>query len=96
LPAIQSEQTAEQVAYYLVLEFGDPIYSATITIPDAAGWSVIDEIDPDQVPTAGAALQTKAIETAPEATVIRAATEEGLGEAIQRIQSRLEATETKV
>lgn len=96
LPAIQSEQTAEQVAYYLVLEFGDPIYSATITIPDSAGWSVIDEVAPSQVPTAGAALQTKAIETSPEATVIRAASEEGLDEAIQRINSRLAAAETKV
>jgi len=96
LPSIQSEQTAGQVAYYLVQLFSDPVYSATITIPDSAGWSVIDEVNPSQVPTGGAALQTKAIETTPEATVIRAATEEGLGEAIQRIQQRLAAAETKV
>ena len=96
LPAIQSEQTCEQVAFYLVSQFGSPIYTATITIPDSAGWSVIDEVNPSQIPTAGVALETKRIETTPEATVIQAGTQAGLDEAISRIQQRLAATEDKV
>jgi len=96
LPAVQSEQTARQVAYITVQKFGEPVYTATFTIPDAAGWSVIDEIDPSRIPTAGTRLQTRNIETTPEATIVQSATEESLSSFLQRVSQRLSATETKV
>jgi hypothetical protein len=95
LPAIQSEQAAGQVAFILVNKFSDPVFEATVTIPDDAGWSVIDEIDPSRLPT-DQPLQTQSIATFPGSTVIQLESQDSLSEVVSQIQRRLSQTETRV
>lgn len=95
LPEIQSEQAAGQVAFILVNKFSDPVFEATVTIPDDAGWSVINEIDPSRLPT-DQPLQTQSIETSPGPTVIQLESQENLSEVVSQIQRRLSQTETRV
>jgi hypothetical protein len=96
IPSLQSSQTAEQLAFVLVDKFGSPVYSATATIPDTVGWSVIDEIDPDRIPAAGNRLQISSLTTTPEAVVADLANRERVDEFLGRVQSRLSRTETRV
>jgi hypothetical protein len=95
LPAIQSEQAAGQVAFILVNKFSDPVFEATVTIPDDAGWSVIDEIDPSRLPT-DQPLQTQSIETSPGPTIIQLESQDSLSEVVSQIQRRLSQAETRV
>lgn len=93
---LQTEQTAEQLAQVLVRKFGDPIYEVTVTVPDTVGWSVIDEVDPSRVPTAGTSLQVVGIQTTPAAVVARFESRGSPDEFVQRIRQRLGRTETRV
>ena len=97
VPSIHSEQTARQLAYTLVTRYGDAVYSAEIEIPRRpAGWSVIDEIDPEQVPTAGKALQLNDIETSLPSIFVLAESQQTLDAVISRFEQRLGATEGRV
>jgi len=94
-PSLQSEQTAEQLAFTLVDTASTPVYAATVEIPQAAGWSVIDEIDPDRVPTAGETLQLRELETTPAGVVAQLESRERVGEIVDRLRQRLGRTEER-
>lgn len=96
---LTTDQACEQTALYIVQEASEPITEATVTVPsDQVGWSVIETIDPDALPTpgSGAGLQIRGVDTRPAETVVRLASRQSVSEVIGNIRSRIRSVSRRV
>ncbi|WP_126663915.1 hypothetical protein [Haloterrigena salifodinae] len=82
----------DQVALYLVEETGNDLTEAEVTIPhDSVEWSVIDAIDPEQLPTERP-TQVREIETRVSEATPRLASRRSVGETVQESTTERSAT----
>ena len=96
-PELTTDQACEQVALYLVQEASEAIWEGTATIPgDADVWSVIEAINPDELPTGGEYLQIREDDTTPGQQTFRLASRRSVGEIVADIQDRLRRTSERV
>lgn len=92
IPTITTQRTCDQAARILVQNLKTPPFEAQVVIPnDEAGWSVVDEIAIDNLPTNGTALQIKNVENTPQQTVVSLGNRESVSDIISDIQDRLRA-----
>uniref|UniRef100_A0A7D5GK39 Fibronectin type III domain-containing protein n=1 Tax=Natrinema halophilum TaxID=1699371 RepID=A0A7D5GK39_9EURY len=96
IPGLASKQMCDQVALYLVEETGDALIEADVTVPhDSVEWSVIEAIDPAQLPTDGP-MQVREIESNASQTTLRLASRQSVGEAVQDIRQRTQRNSERV
>lgn len=96
IPGLASQQMCDQVALYLVEETGQAIVEASVTVPhDAVEWSVIDAIDPAQLPGDGP-YQVREINSDASRTELQLGQGQTVGEAVQEIRDRTSRTEERV
>ncbi|WP_226008249.1 hypothetical protein [Natrinema salinisoli] len=85
-----------QVAFYLVEETGAALTEAKVTLPhDSVEWSVIEAIDPEQLPTDGP-MQVREIDSTASETTLRLASRQSVGDAIQDIRDRTQRNSERV
>lgn len=93
-PALGSDFLCKQTARILLDLVADPLWTAEVTIPnDRVGWSVVDAIDPSDVP--GPALYQRGIETTPEATILSLGSRRSFDEAVEDLQRQLSGVSRK-
>ncbi|MGQ3723513.1 hypothetical protein [Natrialba aegyptia] len=96
IPGLASKQMCDQVALYLVEETGQAIVEASVTVPhDAVEWSVIDAIDPAQLPGDGP-YQVREINSDASRTELQLGQGQTVGEAVQEIRDRTSRAEERV
>ncbi len=96
IPGLASKQMCDQVALYLVEETGSALTEVEITVPsESVGWSVIEAIDPDELPGSGP-YQTREIQSSAAETTIRLADRQSASEAVQNIRDRTSRNSERV
>lgn len=87
LPGLWSDFLCKQAARLIINEVSEPIHTAEVTLPnDETGWSVVESIDPDIVPTGGNELHNRGVENSPEATVLTLGSRRSLSDVVRNIQ----------
>lgn len=88
LPALTTEMTVKQAARIFVEELSDPLIEATATAPpDELGWSVIEEIDPSDLP--GDGVEIREIRPTPEQIKLTLASRRTVDEVFQDLNGQL-------
>ncbi|PSP80161.1 hypothetical protein BRC81_02935 [Halobacteriales archaeon QS_1_68_20] len=89
LPQLTTARACRLAAKQLVDEAQDPAYEATIAIPtDESGWSVVDAINPPEVPTGEQALHIRGVQNSPQETVLRLGNRRTVGEFVGQLRER--------
>lgn len=87
-----SSRICEQTAYYIVQRTSEPVWEGTISLPkQEVGWSVVDEINPEKVPTAGNRLEVVSIDETPGSIDVKIRSRRTLGELVSDLSSGLES-----
>lgn len=85
-----SSLICEQAAFYIVDRANEPLWEGTMEVARGdIGWSVIDEINPPDIPTQNQPLQIRAIETTDESIQVRLASRRTTGELIESLNQRM-------
>jgi hypothetical protein len=96
IPGLASKQMCDQVALFLVEETGQALIEAEVTVPHSSvEWSVIEAIDPAQLPT-DEPMQVRSVESNPSQTTLRLASRQSVGEAVQDIRERTQRNSERV
>lgn len=97
IPGLTTQRAADQAAKILVRNLQEPRYEATVTLPaEEAGWRLIDDLDPPEVPTGGKALEVEDVQAAEDGIRLRLGSRDSAQEVVGRIQSRLSAVGGRV
>jgi len=87
-----TSRICEQTAYYIVKRTNTPVWEGTITLPkQETGWSVIDEINPDAVPTTGNRLEIVSSDESPSKLVFDIRSRRSVDEIVQDLSSGIES-----
>jgi len=87
-PGLTAEMTVTQAARIIVEELQDPLVEATATAPpDELGWTVIEEIDPPDLP--GGAVEIQEIRPTNEQIELTLASRRTLDEVFEDLNSQL-------
>lgn len=91
LPGLVTERGCGIAARRIASQLDEPLREATVTLPSDEGWSLVNAIDPEGVPTDGP-LTVQSIETEAGETVLTLGSRGSLGEIVADIQAKLSKT----
>ncbi|WP_395166364.1 hypothetical protein [Natrinema pallidum] len=95
IPELVSEQECREAVHYLLRELEQIPWEASIEISNAVGWSLVDAIDPDELPGDGP-YRVRSLDETPESVTAELGRGSTVDEAVQELRGRLSSTEREV
>lgn len=90
IQGLVTERGCGIAARRIAQQIQEPLWEASVTLPEAdTEWSLLDEIDPEAVPTDGP-LKVRGVEETPRGTSLTLGSREQLNEIIQDVKTRIE------
>ncbi|REA00185.1 hypothetical protein DEQ92_20240 [Haloferax sp. Atlit-6N] len=92
IPGLSTDRACGLAALVIFEQVNEPLQEGTLSISDVpAGWSVLEEIDPDVLPDALGPWQPKDVEASPGGANIRLGSRDSVGDVVGDIRSRVSA-----